>query len=56
MEHIKLKKGAHLIVFSAGKAVPVEILEKVASDLQTLAPELATMVTQSDITVLTMED
>lgn len=56
MKHIQLKKNKHLIIFEVNSAIPAQHAEDLATRLRNEIPEFKTMLTQSEITVLTLED
>lgn len=56
MKHIKVKKNKHLIIFEVNAEIPHQMANDLATRLQQEIPEFKTMITQSDLTILTLED
>lgn len=56
MKHIKLKKDKHLLIFELNSAIPTQKAEEIATRLRDEIPEFKSLITQSEITVLSLED
>jgi len=57
MNHVKVKKGKHLLVFAVNNGIGVNELEALAVRLEeTLGDEFNFLLSQADLTVITVED
>ena len=57
MQHIKLKKKKHLVIFQLNKELPLELIENITQKLSDeLDPEFKIMLSQTEATILTLDD
>ncbi|WAX21686.1 hypothetical protein [Stenotrophomonas phage RAS14] len=56
MNHVKLKRNKHLLIFQLNSDVPVEKAEEIAFRIRKELPEFKAIVNQSELTILTLED
>lgn len=56
MKQIKVKTNKHLIVFEINSEIPLKLAEKLSERLQNEIPEFKTLLTQTELTVITLDD
>jgi hypothetical protein len=56
MKHVKVKPNNHVLIFEVKSDIPIEMAQDIADRLTKSFPEFRMMITQSDLTLLTIED
>lgn len=56
MNHYKVKKDSHLLIFELNTSVPREEAQKVADQLLKQFPEFRMLVSQANMSLITLEE